>query len=119
MAKKKTPVITATPATEVADQGVFGIQQIAEIRISKTNRKRFNQQALEELAANIKEMGVAQPILIRSVLPTAEEPPPYEIVAGERRYRASIIAGATTIPAMCRNLTDLQAAKIQILENPA
>lgn len=117
MAKKKTPTTANVPATEVADQGVFGIQQIADIRISKTNRKRFNQQALDELAANIKEIGVAQPILIRPVPPTADEPQPYEIVAGERRYRASIIAGATTIPAMCRNLSDLQAAKIQILEN--
>lgn len=101
----------------VVDQGEFKIVQLSDIRISKTNRKHFDELKLTEIAASIKEMGVAQPILIRPVTPTAVEPEPYEIVAGERRYRGSIIAGRTTIPAMVRVLTDLQAAKIQILEN--
>lgn len=121
VAKKKTPLAVADPVIVgdelVMDQGKFDVIALDQIRISKTNRKRFNQQALEELAANIKEIGVAQPILIRPVTPTEAEPQPYEIVAGERRFRASQIAGITTIPAMVRNLSDLQAAKIQILEN--
>lgn len=101
----------------VVDQGVYGFYDIARMRRSPDNRKRFNELALNELAASIKAMGVAQPILIRPVTPTAEAPEEYEIVAGERRYRASIIAGLTTIPAICRNLSDLDAAKIRILEN--
>lgn len=121
MAKKKSEVAHTDPVIVVdelvIDQGKFDVIAIDQIRISKTNRKRFNQQALEELAANIKEIGVTQPILIRPVTPTETEPQPYEIVAGERRFRASQIAGITTIPAMCRTLSDLQAAKIQILEN--
>lgn len=97
--------------------GYYGLFDIATLRASPDNRKRFNEQALQELAASIKSMGVAQPILIRPVTPTADEPEIFEIVAGERRFRASKIAGMTTIPAMCRDLSNLDAAKIRILEN--
>lgn len=100
-----------------APDGTYGVFEIAKLRRSPDNRKRFNEQALQELAASIKSMGVAQPILIRPVTPTAEEPEEFEIVAGERRFRASKLAGMTTIPAMCRNLSNLDAAKIRILEN--
>lgn len=109
--------------TTVADNapipadGIYRQVEIVKIRRSPDNRKRFNEQNLQELAASIKSMGVAQPILIRPVTPTAEEPEEFEIVAGERRFRASKIAGMTTIPAMCRNLSNLDAAKIRILEN--
>lgn len=112
--KKKSAVAVADP---VIDQGTFDVIPLDQIRISKTNRKHFNELKMTELAASIKEMGVAQPILIRPVTPTAEEPQKYEVVAGERRFRASQMAGRTTIPAMIRILTDLQAAKIQIFEN--
>lgn len=95
----------------------FGHYNLSYIRISKTNRKRFKLDALNDLAESIKQIGVAQPILIRPVTPTEDSPQHYEIVAGERRYRASVIAGLTVIPAMCRVLSDLEAAKIQILEN--
>lgn len=101
----------------VTDQGVYGLYELGRMRRSPDNRKRFHEAALQELAASIKAMGVAQPILIRPVTPTPEAPEEYEIVAGERRYRASIIAGLATIPALCRNLSDLDAAKIRILEN--
>jgi ParB/RepB/Spo0J family partition protein len=119
-----TDIATPAPAGStivvdelVTDQGVYGLYDLARMRRSPDNRKRFNEAALQELAASIKAMGVAQPILIRPVTPTAEAPEEYEIVAGERRYRASIIAGLATIPALCRNLSDLDAAKIRILEN--
>ncbi|MEO7579938.1 MAG: ParB/RepB/Spo0J family partition protein [Massilia sp.] len=101
----------------VDDGGVYQITEMHRIRKSPDNRKRFAELALQELAASIKQMGVAQPILIRPVTPTADAPEDYEIVAGERRYRASLIAGMATIPAMIRKLSDLQAAKIRILEN--
>lgn len=114
LANTDQPIIVAELVT---DSGIFGIYDLVDIRISKTNRKHFNELALSELAASIKEIGVAQPILIRPVTPTAEEPQKFEIVAGERRYRASIMAGMTTIPAIVKTLSDLQAAKIQIIEN--
>ena len=97
--------------------GTFNIYPLSEIRISRTNRKRFNPEALEKLSENIKKVGVIQPILIRPVSPTEDEPEFYEIVAGERRYRASVVAGAGTIPAMCRALGDMEAMEIQIIEN--
>lgn len=119
-----TDIAAAAPAEQtivvdelVVDQGEYGPYDLARMRRSPDNRKRFNEAALQELAASIKAMGVAQPILIRPVTPTPEAPEEYEIVAGERRYRASIIAGLTTIPALCRKLSDLDAAKIRILEN--
>ncbi|MDY0965403.1 ParB/RepB/Spo0J family partition protein [Massilia sp. CFBP9026] len=101
----------------VTNAGEFGYFNLVDIRISKTNRKRFSQAKLDELAASVKAKGVAQPILLRPVEPTADEPQKYEIVAGERRFRASIIAGLPTIPAMLRTLTDVEALELQILEN--
>lgn len=109
-----TDQMTDTPT---ADAGEYAITALSRIRISPDNRKRFNSDTLNELAASIKDIGVAQPILIRPVPPTPEQPEDYEIVAGERRFRASNIAGMVTIPTMIRSLTDLQAAKIRILEN--
>ena len=101
----------------VRNAGEFGYFNLVDIRISKTNRKRFSQVKLDELAASVKAKGVAQPILLRPVEPTGDEPQRYEIVAGERRFRASIIAGLPTIPAMLRTLTDVEALELQILEN--
>lgn len=123
MSKAKSPARApaappAAPAAEAQlDQGTYGIYNLSDIRKSQTNRKRFNEVGLQQLAANIAEMGVVQPILIRPVTPTTEQPEPYELVAGERRWRASGIAKVATIPAMCRTLSDKQAAEIQILEN--
>lgn len=105
------------PSISTVSDGEYRLTTITDIRISPDNRKRFNEPALQELAASIKAMGVAQPILIRPVPPTVEAPQPYEIVAGERRWRASQIAGLVEIPTMVRTLSDLQAAKIRILEN--
>lgn len=108
---------TTAPESALANGATYRDIELGKIRISPDNRKRFNETALQELAASIKSMGVAQPILIRPVTPTAEQPEEYEIVAGERRYRASNIAGMDTIPAIIRQLSDLDAAKIRILEN--
>jgi ParB/RepB/Spo0J family partition protein len=118
-----TTTVLATTDQSIAvdelasDQGTYGLYEIAKLRASPDNRKRFNEQALHELAESIKAMGVAQAILIRPVTPTEESPAEYEIVAGERRFRASKLAGKTHIPALCRKLSDLDAAKIRILEN--
>lgn len=106
-----------TTASELANGAAYRDIELSKIRISPDNRKRFNEPALQELAASIKSMGVAQPILVRPVTPTAEQPEEYEIVAGERRYRASNIANMGKIPAIIRQLSDLDAAKIRILEN--
>ncbi len=77
-------------------------------------RKTFNAAELQELAASIKEKGVLQPILLRSV---SGRPYNYEIVAGERRFRASKIAGLTEIPAVVKKLDDNNAMEIALIEN--
>ena len=77
-------------------------------------RRFINESALEELAASIKKHGVMQPIVIRSV---DDEQYPYEIIAGERRWRAAQLAGLTTIPAIVRDLPDQVAIALALIEN--
>lgn len=77
-------------------------------------RKIFTEEELQELAASIKEKGVLQPILLRAVM---GRPYMYEIVAGERRYRASKLAGLNEIPALIKTLTDENAMEIALIEN--
>ena len=74
-------------------------------------RKVFNEEALKDLASSIKEHGVFQPIIIKKSIKG------YEIIAGERRVRASKLAGLDKIPAIVRNLNDEQMMEIALLEN--
>lgn len=77
-------------------------------------RKNFDQSALEDLAASIKNEGVFQPIIIRQPKRTIKQ---YEIIAGERRFRASKMAGLTTIPAIVRDLSNEQMMQVAVIEN--
>ncbi|AJY74884.1 ParB/RepB/Spo0J family partition protein [Paenibacillus beijingensis] len=74
-------------------------------------RKTFDEESIKELAESIKQHGVIQPIIVRSVLKG------YEIIAGERRFRASLYCGNTTIPAVVRSFTDQQVTEIALIEN--
>jgi len=74
-------------------------------------REIFDEKALKELAVSIKEHGVIQPIIVRNVNGK------YEIIAGERRYKASALAGLTKIPAIIRDLDDKESSKVALLEN--
>lgn len=74
-------------------------------------REVFDERALKELALSIKEHGVIQPIIVRRVNGK------YEIIAGERRYKASALAGMTKIPAIIRDLDDKESSKVALLEN--
>lgn len=74
-------------------------------------RKSFEEDAIRELAESIREHGVVQPIIVRSVLKG------YEIIAGERRFRASQYCGNTTIPAVVRTYSDQQVMEIALIEN--
>jgi ParB family chromosome partitioning protein len=89
---------------------------LATIRESKTNpRRAFDDAKLAELAENIRQHGVLQPVLVRP-LPEGEAGT-YELVAGARRFRASKIAKRESIPATVRELTDAQALELQVIEN--
>jgi len=72
----------------------------------------FNQETLDELAASIREHGVLQPILVRPIGPNT-----YQLIAGERRWRASTLAGLETIPALIEDIDDDTALEISIIEN--
>ena len=93
-------------------------EQISGIRISliepnkEQPREYFDQEKLEALAENIREHGVLQPILVRPLGSGS-----YQIVAGERRWRAARMAGLTEIPAYVRELSDEKTAQIALIEN--
>ncbi len=75
-------------------------------------RKHFNEEALNELAESIKQQGVFQPVIIRRSTIKG-----YELIAGERRVRASRLAGKSTIPAIVRDIDDVQMIEIAVIEN--
>ena len=74
-------------------------------------RENFDERALKELAVSIKEHGVIQPIIVRQI---GEK---YEIIAGERRYKASAMVGLSKIPAIITNLDDKESSKVALIEN--
>lgn len=83
-----------------------------QIRVSKTNpRKSFDAAAMEEITASIRKLGVLTPILVRPLKDG------FELVAGERRFRAAESAGLVVIPANVRDLSDNEALEAQIVEN--
>ena len=91
--------------------------QIVEIDLSELRanpyqpRKNFDEEALNELASSIKEHGVFQPIIVKKSIKG------YEIIAGERRFRASKLAGMQTIPAIVKDFSDEEMMQIALLEN--
>ncbi len=99
----------------MATDATYGMVELGQISPSPMNpRKDFPQQKLDELVASIKLKGVIQPIVIR---PVEGKPAPYEIVVGERRYKASIEAGCAGIPAIVREMTDDEAYDFMLIEN--
>ena len=87
---------------------------LADLVPSKLNpRSTFDPAALEELAASIREKGVLEPIIVRANGKKAS----YEIVAGERRFKASKLAEQKDIPAIVRKLTDQEALEFSVIEN--
>lgn len=75
-------------------------------------RQSFNDEAMRELADSIAQHGVLQPLLVRPMLSGG-----YQIVAGERRWRASRMAGLTAVPAIIRELTDSEVMQLALIEN--
>lgn len=87
--------------------------KISEIQPNRNQpRQAFDQESLLQLADSIREHGVIQPVIVRP-LPTGG----YQLVAGERRYRASRMAGLNVIPAVLRDLSDTQVMEIALIEN--
>jgi ParB-like chromosome segregation protein Spo0J len=129
-----TAIVEAPSALLLSRRALAGaLIPIRNIDPSKSNpRKRFDDAEMDELAASIKAHGVLQPVLVRPAFKLAKhagafwEGPKdestidgvsFEIVAGERRWRAAQLAGLERIPATIRELTDLEVREIQVIEN--
>lgn len=100
------------------DVGPQGSSSINEVELSKIisnpdqPRSVFDEEAMEELAASIRKIGVIQPITLRKV-----DDNKYQIIAGERRYRASQMAGLETIPAYIKTAEDDELMEMALIEN--
>ena len=96
-------------------EGEHRLLAVAQLRSGRFNpRKDFAEQDLAELAESIRTKGIVQPIVVR---PHPEEPQAYEIVAGERRWRASQKIGLHQVPVIVRDLSDRDVLELAIIEN--
>ena len=100
-------------ATPEAAQPVLAISRLHPGRYQP--RTRMDEGAMQELADSIRTHGLIQPIAVRPVGPPEEGR--YEILAGERRYRAAKLAGITEVPVIVRHVSDQEAAAISLVEN--
>ncbi|MBO5414271.1 MAG: ParB/RepB/Spo0J family partition protein [Bacilli bacterium] len=104
--KIEEKIITETPKEEIVNVS------LDDLRSNPYQpRKVFDEKALQELSSSIKEHGVFQPIIVKKSIKG------YEIIAGERRVKASKLAGLKEIPAIVRNFTDNEMMEIALLEN--
>jgi ParB family chromosome partitioning protein len=108
----------APALTVVADDaaGTDAIQQVALDRIERSRfqpRTEFDPEQLRELADSLRQRGVVQPLLVRP----AGSDGRYELIAGERRWRAAREAGLTTVPVILRQATDQEALELALIEN--
>jgi ParB family transcriptional regulator, chromosome partitioning protein len=103
------------PAAQPAPAGGGSILPVAFLRPGKFQpRRHFDEAALEELAGSIRHHGLLQPILVR---PVAGQADAYEIIAGERRWRAAQRAALHDVPVVIQTMTDSQALEIALVEN--
>ena len=101
--------------TEVKTEGSSNLNEIAISQIEPTPnqpRREFDEEAMQELANSIREIGIIQPVTLRQVGEGR-----YQIIAGERRWRASQLAGLTTIPAYIRTVEDENVMEMALVEN--
>lgn len=109
--------ITEEAQAQAAAQGLPTVMPVTELQAGKYQpRTRMDEGALNELAASIKEQGLLQPILIRAI-GQKNGKDTYEIIAGERRFRAAKIAGLTEVPVLVRNVDDQTTAAMALIEN--
>jgi ParB family chromosome partitioning protein len=97
------PTVQTSPQTLPIDRIVTSASQ---------PRRYFDSDKLEQLTQSVKEHGILEPLLVRS-----REDNKYELVAGERRYRAATAAGLTEVPVVIKELTDSEALQLALIEN--
>ncbi|MCX7035342.1 MAG: ParB/RepB/Spo0J family partition protein [Proteobacteria bacterium] len=115
------PVDAGVPVAQVVAKPVG--DQLASLPVGQLQRGKYQprvdmrQEALEELAISIRSQGVIQPIVVRPLAGVTGDAPRYEIIAGERRWRAAQIAGLTAVPAVIRLVADDAAIAMALIEN--
>lgn len=102
---------TSAPAATPAGVTHLSVAQLASGKYQP--RTQFDETALSELAESIEKNGIMQPIIVRPIAANGR----FEIVAGERRWRAAKIAGLQTVPVIIREITDKQALELALVEN--
>ena len=100
---------------KTAEKKAEGGEMLVKIRLIEPNRtqprKNFNEEELQELADSIRQHGVIQPLIV------TKEGEHYQIVAGERRWRAARLAGLREVPVIVREYEDQKAAEVSLIEN--
>ena len=100
------------PETELKDNDRVEQIKVKDLRPNPYQpRKKFDEDAIQELKISIEEHGIVQPLIVRKSIKG------YDIVAGERRYRAAIEAKLKTVPAIVKNFTDKEMMEIALIEN--
>ena len=108
--KKEIAVKSKTETTEEKEPQI--LVKITKVEPNREQpRKNFNEDALQELADSIKQFGLLQPILVQ------DRKDYYEIIAGERRWRAAKLAGLKEVPVIIRNYTEQEIVEISLIEN--
>jgi ParB family chromosome partitioning protein len=118
-ATRPTPVATTSPQPAAPPPD----EELAKLPVDRLQRGRYQPrvdmrpESLQELADSIKVQGVVQPIVVRPLASGGGEPLRYEIIAGERRWRAAQMAGLAEIPAVIRRIPDEAAIAVALIEN--
>ena len=124
MTKRPEPVAPAAPGTPAPVSNKLPGDELANLPVDLLQRGKYQprvdmrQESLDELAASIKSQGIIQPIVVRAVdgaAPGGSQR--YEIIAGERRWRAAQLAGLATVPAVIRRVPDEAAIAMALIEN--
>jgi len=118
-ARKQAPALkseakAAAPVAEPASEHPREVPVHLIIANPWQPREHFGEEALEELTASIREMGVLSPLLVRK---RRQDGSGYQLIAGERRFRAAQRAGLKTVPVLVRDLSDQEALEIALVEN--
>ena len=122
MTKRAEPAAAPAPGAPPAPAKLPG-DELAQLPLDLLQRGKYQprvdmrQESLEELAASIKAQGIVQPIVVRPVAGATGASQRYEIIAGERRWRAAQIAGLATVPSVIRRVPDEAAIAMALIEN--
>ncbi len=116
------PAVSINTGDALGNAGAFANEGVGSLKLTQMQagkyqpRTHMDEGALYELAESIKAQGIMQPILVRAIPPSSSGAD-YEIIAGERRFRAAKLAGLESVPVLVREVTDEAAAVMALIEN--